>query len=357
MRFLSPHQPWLYLIYLVLYFLPWFHRVPEQTDLVSGLLAIGLFLALFFVAMIRRDWTALPAAGLVLVMAYVLMPANPGAAVLVIYAAAMLGRMRQRQLMLAGLFAWAAGLAAGNFLLGLPWTYLAGFLAFGGLVMAATAWSAAREDREAMQEELQAEAAASAVEAERQRIARDLHDLLGHTLSVVTLKAEIAQRLFDADPERARSELGEIETISRNALGEVREAVTGLRRRSLSEAAEETADRLRSAGLDVTLTLEAMDDLPDVQQQAIRMMLREGATNILRHAQAKRADIRLRRAGESINVSLLDDGVGGARYAGRGLDDLRDRLCETGLDLVVGPGIDGQGSGLIVRSGQPGEAS
>ena len=357
LRLASPNQPWLYLIYLVLYFLPWFYRTPERTDLVSGLLAIGLFLALFFVAMIRRDWTALPAAAGVMVTGFVLMPVNPGAAVLLIYAAAMVARIRQRRLMQGGLVAWALGIVAGTALLGLPLVYPAGFLAFGGLVAAATAWSALREDRDAQQDERQARAAALAVEAERQRIARDLHDLLGHTLSVVTLKAEIAQRLFETDPARVRQELSDIETISRDALGEVREAVVGLRHRSLSEPAHETADRLRSAGLEVSLVLEPGDDFEDGLQQALAMFLREGATNILRHAGARRVVIDIRRQGGALEGRLLDDGQGGVHYAGRGLDGLRDRLAGAGLVLTFGEGLDGKGAGLTARETDKGRMS
>ncbi len=350
LRLASPHQPWLYLIYLVLYFLPWFYQAPKRTDLVSGLLAIGLFLVLFFVAMIRRDWTALPAAAGVMVAGFAMMPANPGAAVLLIYAAAMISRMRERRLMLAGLAGWTVGVVAGSVSLGLPFIYLAGFLAFGGLVAAASAWSAQREDQDAQQEDMQARAAALAVEAERQRIARDLHDLLGHTLSVVTLKAEIAQRLFDADPDRARHELGEIERISRSALGEVREAVTGLRHRALADVAGEAADRLRSAGLEVALQCEPVEGLDDRQQQALAMLLREGATNILRHARARRVEISLIRQNGRIECRLMDDGEGGVHYAGRGLDGLRDRLADAGLDLSLGTGLDGQGAGLVATT-------
>ena len=355
LRLASPNQPWLYLIDLVLDFLPWVYQTPERTDLVSGLLAIGLFLALFLVAMLRRDWTALPAAAGVMVTGFVLMPANPGAAVLLMYAAAMIARMRSRRLMLTGIGFWAVGVVSGTLLLGLPLVYPAGFLAFGGLVAAATAWSAHREDRDAEQEERQARAAAVAVEAERQRIARDLHDLLGHTLSVVTLKSEIAQRLFDTDPERARHELGEIESISRSALGEVREAVTGLRRRAFADVAAETADRLRSAGLDVALDIEPAEDLPDPVQQALAMLLREGATNILRHARASRVEIRLLRPAGRVECQVLDDGRGGVHYAGRGLDGLRDRLAEAGLDLTLGDGLDGQGGSLTAspKTGDP----
>lgn len=345
-RVFSPHRPWVYLVYLVLVFFPWFYGAPAGEMLALTLAAAGVFLGLFVLAMLRRDWTALVAALATEAIGFALVAANPGAAVFIIFAAAMMARVRDRQLQRIGLAAWLVGLVAGSLVAAVPLPYTLGYLVFGAIVAGGTAWSARSEEREAIREELEADAAARAVEAERQRIARDLHDLLGHTLSVVTLKADLAARVFDADPERAKAELAGIQQISREALAEVREAVTGLRVRPLDAVAGEIAARLGEAGLAVEVDLDGAADLPDAAAAAFGMVIREGATNILRHAGARRVVIRLHRDAEGLVLELADDGRGGARFAGRGLDGLRQRLLEAGMRLETGRGLDGRGSEL-----------
>jgi len=358
-RHLSPHRPWIYLVYLVLPFAPWFYGVPVGETLAVTIVATALFLCLFVFAMIRRDWTSLPAALAVQLLGFWLLTVNPGAAVYLIFAVAMMARIRDRQWQRIGLVAWLAALVAGCLATGVPWLYGLAYLVFGAIIAAATAWSARSEEREAVREEMEADAAARAVEAERQRIARDLHDLLGHTLSVVTLKADLANRLFDADPERARAELTAIQQIGRDALAEVREAVTGLRVRPLAEVAGEIAGRLRDAGLEVSLDLPADANLSDMAAGAFGMVVREGATNVLRHAGARRVAISLRTDEAGLVLTLADDGRGGARFAGRGLDGLRQRLAEAGMTLHTVRGLDGRGSGLraVWPAGRGGTAS
>lgn len=343
---ISPQRPWIYLVYLAALFVPWFYSRPGGEGLTTILMAVALFLCLFVFAMVRRDWMALPAALATEAMGFWLLPSNFGAAVFLIYAAAMMARVRDRRVQRAGLALWLAALVAGCLIVSVPLVYAAGYLVFGIIIAAATAWSARSEERDAVREELEADAAARAVEAERQRIARDLHDLLGHTLSVTTLKADLASRLFDTDPDRARAELAAIQQISRDALAEVREAVTGLRVRPLDTVTAEVAERLRQAGLEVELDLSGADALPDAAAGALGMVVREGATNVLRHAGARRVAIRLDRGPEGLRLSVEDDGRGGARFAGRGLDGLRQRLAEAGMRLELGRGIDGRGSGM-----------
>lgn len=348
----SPQQPWIYLVYLVAVALPWYDSPPSGAALLQAVLYIGVFLFLFVIAMSRRDWAALPAAALTVALGLSWLPENFGAAVLLIFAAAMVARIRDARLARWGLLGWTGIVLVGALGIGVHWMIVSGYLMFGGIIASATAWSASRTDRDALQDEREADAASRAADAERQRIARDLHDLLGHTLSVITLKADLAGRLFEADPERSRSELAEIERISRNALAEVREAVTGLRGRPLGEVAREIAGRLRRAGLDVQL--DWPDTPPELSAEieaGLGMMLREGATNILRHAEADSVRIRLELGAATSRLSLLDDGQGGAQFSGGGLTGLRDRLHPAGVNLTLQPGIDGQGTGLEAKWG------
>ncbi|MHA6288760.1 sensor histidine kinase [Maricaulis sp. CAU 1757] len=345
---LSPQRPWLHLAYLGFLLFPWTLQTPERAEVLLTVAAVAVFLGVYVIAMWRRDRTALVGATISLVIGLALMPINFAASVFLVYAAAMLGRMRVARERWVGLGVWAVAAPAGALWIGMPPGYLAAVLAFGVMVAAASAWAGTQEDRDAEAEDREALAASLAADAERQRIARDLHDLLGHTLSLVTLKADLANRLFDADPERARAEIRAIETISRNALGEVREAVTGLRQRSLTDEAREAMGQLQAAGLATRIDLGAAI-VPARAEAGLAMVVREGVTNILRHAAAKRAELVLDGDQGCGRLTLRDDGLGGARFQGRGLDGLRERLEDIGLQLSLVDGLEGRGTGLQVH--------
>src|SRR5690606_21270928 len=162
--------------------------------------------------------------------------------------------------------------------------------------------------------------------AERQRIARDLHDLLGHTLSVIVLKSELASRLVHVDPDRATAEVEEIEQIGRQALGEVRAAVTGYRSRGLR--AELDGARVALAAADIDIDIEGpphpTDRLPD-QATALAMALREAGTNVVRHAEARHATISITPLDGHVRLRVTDDGRGSAGLAGSGITGMRER--------------------------------
>ncbi len=171
-----------------------------------------------------------------------------------------------------------------------------------------------------------------AATAERERIGRDLHDLLGHTLSLITLKLELSRKLVDRDPAAARAELAEAERVARHALAEVRSAVTGFRAADL--AAELASARLLLESSAVTLSYDAPPALsPDIERP-LALVLREAATNIARHARASRAEIRFAREGGQLRMRIADDGRGSAGVEGNGLAGMRARVRELGGSLA-----------------------
>src|SRR5688572_27550426 len=183
--------------------------------------------------------------------------------------------------------------------------------------------------------------------AERERIGRDLHDVLGHTLSVVALKSELAVRLFDRDPQAAANEMREVERVAREALGQVRRAVAGMR--ALGLRAEFANARLALAAVEVDFEYRA-DDLalhPEIET-ALALALREAATNVIRHAGARRCRADLGRAGDDVALSIVDDGLGGARTDGNGLRGMRERIEALGgrLEIVSDSGL---GTQLSIR--------
>jgi two-component system sensor histidine kinase DesK len=190
-----------------------------------------------------------------------------------------------------------------------------------------------------------AEVARLAVADERERFARDLHDLLGHSLSVIALKAQLARKRLPADPEGAAADVADIEVVTRDALREVRETVSGYRRPALDAELEGARTALDAAGIETTIDRPAVALPPDVEA-VLAWTVREAATNVIRHSGASHSAIRVVPALGQASVEIVDDGGGvngDAGGAGSGLSGLEARLREVGGRLEAGPRDDGPG--------------
>jgi two-component system sensor histidine kinase DesK len=162
--------------------------------------------------------------------------------------------------------------------------------------------------------------------AERERIARDLHDVLGHTLSVIILKSELAGKLMDRDPEKAGKEIHEVEQISRQALGDVRDAIRGYRSQGLAAELAQAKCTLETAGLTVQCDASTTVKLPAVQESVLSLAVREAVTNVVRHAQARTCSLRLEQQNGSCRLEIHDDGCGTFNGEGNGLRGMRERV-------------------------------
>jgi two-component system sensor histidine kinase DesK len=185
--------------------------------------------------------------------------------------------------------------------------------------------------------------------AERERIGRDLHDLLGHTLSVVALKSELARKLIDHDLDAARSEIGEVERVARDALSQVRTAVSGIRNTALNAELLSATALLEAQGLRVKCETEHVR-LPHDRETALALSLREAATNIGRHARATGVVIRVKQESSAIVVEVVDNGRGGCIVPGNGLNGMRERLSSVGGSLTLVPNKEG---GMLLRAAVP----
>ena len=202
--------------------------------------------------------------------------------------------------------------------------------------------------------ELQAartELASLAVAEERTRIARDLHDSLGHSLSVIALKSELARRVLPDDPARAAAEIGDVEQAARDALSAVREWVAGFGGRGLAGARAGAGAALLAAG-GAGEVEPAPDGLPRDVDAVLGWAVREGVTNVLRHSDATSTAIRVRSDGDRRSVEVVDDGKGTSAGAGdprpgTGLDGLRERARILGGAVEAGP-LPGRGFRLLV---------
>ncbi|WP_170293133.1 sensor histidine kinase [Thermogemmatispora aurantia] len=192
------------------------------------------------------------------------------------------------------------------------------------------------------------EIARLAATAERLRIARDLHDLLGHSLSLIALKSELAGRLLDQAPERAAREIRDIEQVARFTLQEVREAVSAYRRPALLDELRAARELLEVAG--VRYRLEGERTLEAVAVPALEVVcswiVREGVTNVIRHSRARECCIRFRQEGRLLWITISNDGLvrpaqGGEVAAGNGLRGLAERVLELGGQFEAGPVADG----------------
>lgn len=180
---------------------------------------------------------------------------------------------------------------------------------------------------------------------ERERVARDVHDVLGHSLTVVTVKAELAERLVAIDPARATAELVEIQALARQALAEIRETVGGLRVASLVDELETARMALAGAGIEATVPADPAAVDPR-HRTVLAWVLREAVTNVVRHSDADSCVIEIGR--ELLRVS--DDGRGlEKRREGNGLRGARERVAAAGGTLTVSTGGQGYGTVLEVR--------
>ena len=177
-----------------------------------------------------------------------------------------------------------------------------------------------------------ADLARLAAENERFRIARDLHDLLGHSLTTITVKAGLARRLGETDPARGLAEIAEVETLARQSLADVRAAVGSYRDVTLAGELATGRELLRAAGISADLP-RAVDVVDPGQRELFGWAVREGLTNIVRHAHASSCAVRL----SASSVEIVDDGVGTAAPPGNGLSGLRERAAAVGGVVDAGP--------------------
>jgi two-component system sensor histidine kinase DesK len=168
--------------------------------------------------------------------------------------------------------------------------------------------------------------------AERERIARDLHDVLGHTLSIIILKSELAGKLIDRDPQQAKAEMADVEKTSREALAEVRTTIRGYRGYSLDAELKQARATLETAGVKVK-SESAEVPLTPVQESVVALVVREAVTNVVRHAGARNCLLRLTPVNGTCRFEIQDDGHGSDAVEGNGLRGMRERIEALGGTL------------------------
>lgn len=168
--------------------------------------------------------------------------------------------------------------------------------------------------------------------AERERIARDLHDVLGHTLSLIIVKSTLAGKLLEKYPERAKSEIADIEKVSREAMAEIRNTLRGYSTYKLTEELQRAKAALGSAGVELE-SETAEISLTPAQESVLALITREAVTNVVRHAQARQCRFRLAASNGDCILEIQDDGRGGFQSEGNGVRGMRERIEALGGKL------------------------
>jgi len=319
---------------------------------IGTIAALAIFLGIF-VGYVRSTDEGSPIRfwmiAAIFVLGLITFPWNPGASTFFVYAAAFLPftfkstRLVLSLFLIETLIILAEGYLfrshGGPFFIEWPNTLIAIFLVLiigTGNIFFAQQKRADHKLRLAQEENL-----ALAAVAERERIARDLHDVLGHTLSVIVLKAELAGRLIELDPQRAAKEISDVEKTARTALSEVREAIGGYRSQGLPVEMELARSTLQAAG--VALACESpLPQLHAAEETVLCLAVREAVTNIVRHAQATHCAMRFARSADGYHSLLItDNGTPLQLHEGNGLRGMRERVQSLGgrLSITTDPGV------------------
>lgn len=327
---------WVYLINLIFYIIPLFNVRFALWQYLSMAAALLLFLCCYFWAYrcSRREmhW---PIAGIVLV-ATLITPVNPGSIAMFAYAGFFIGyayRLRPYLIVMALL---SALLILLYLLLDIKWNL---FLVMGlpivlGVSLLGRAEQAKLLHRLAEQQS-EDEIKQLATIVERERIARDLHDILGHTLSSIILKADLAEKLLARQhTDAAQQQLSELSQIARDALSQVRQSVSGYKHQGLSAEITKLLSRLRDAGFQAVLT----GDIPQLdarRETALILALTELVTNVIRHSKGDSCRLSFLQQGAEFTICLHDNGQNSEIKEGNGILGLRERLAAIDATLAL----------------------
>lgn len=332
-------EPFIHLIWLLfLVFQPLFDPDAGAGDWWLIALIVTLFLPVYFWTWSQKTQQVLWGIAAMSLLGLLFSPVNSGATGMFIYAAAALGAKVRPGLALKLIGAIVGLVCVSALLSNIPWPYrLGNFLPIllmtfliGGLNLYYAARSRANVRLQLAEEEIEH----LATIAERERIARDLHDLLGHTLSVITLKTELAHKLIDKDVNGARQEMEEVERISREALSEVRAAVSGYRAKGFMAEVASAKLALEAAGVSFAFQGDAAC-LSPLQESALSLVLREAITNVIRHAAATRCAVVLHCEEAEVRLEVTDNGKGLNGVLGSGLSGIRERIQAFGGQLTL----------------------
>jgi two-component system sensor histidine kinase DesK len=329
-------SPYVWLIYLPLFFVPVIFLHQNPMDLLWTFLALIVFLGLYFHSYwVKSQDVIYHIVGIILLGTLAAL-ITPTASTLFIYAGAFCSRLKPLKYAVSVLLVLLIWIAAISWFFRFEFYFYIPTLVFSLIVGVLNIYQYALHQNKQALILSRKETQRLAKVAERERIARDLHDLIGHTFSVITLKADLAGRLLDKgqdqDFEKARTEIKQLEEISRNALSQVREVVSGYRTSDLLSELANAKNVFASVDIDFKYQFENIDEqqieLDSASNKELAIVLRELVTNIIKHAQATQVTVTIKHENDKIVLAMQDDGQGfeNSQHQGFGIKGIEERI-------------------------------
>lgn len=342
-------QAGFHLVYLLFYFTPWMFQRPAGVDMFAAAIAICVFLPIYFQAFAKSGLKYILLAIGVELIAFAVGPFNGMQGTFHIYAASMAGFQENwRRAVITITLLGLAYIAFATLVLNAH-PIETGMVILMSAIIGATCIASTQSISisKARERSLMLDRQLAAVE-ERERIARDLHDILGHTLTMVAVKADLAGKLLDGDPDKARAEISDIHKAARGALRDVRDTVSGMTITTVETEIARAQETFAAADIRFDVSGEVPDLAPSADK-AIGLAIREAATNIIRHSGASSATLTLAMEGTDFVFSMSDNGGGSDRaiVPGAGLQGLKRRITALGGDAVIDVG-NGYGARLDI---------
>lgn len=319
--------PWVWLVWLVLLFIgpTLFGLKGFPNWQLPTFLSVPVFLVLYVLAHVCPRRQIIGYAIVIAAIGVAVTPYNPFAQTYLIYACAVAAcwssPRKSGGLVLAMLVAYSVWWLHLQF----PWPSLLNAWILCPIITGLTITERIKRQHRAELRLSMDEVRRLAASAERERIGRDLHDLLGHTLSLVALKSELAERLIESDPHTARREIREVGRVARDALAQVRRAVTGIRAAALVSELASGRLLLETAGIHMEYRRDDRD-LPSDVETCLALALREAVTNVERHARANHVEVSVESDARQVRMRIHDDGRGGVNARGNGLIGMGERV-------------------------------
>jgi len=332
--------------YLPLFFIPWFILLPSPVQMTWAGVGVAVFLGVYFVSIKAAGWQLVGLAVTALLLSFALAFTGSNWTVIAVYAAAMIAELRPAWRASLGVGAFAAASAALALVTGQSPFYRALGVFLMIMVGIGNISRAALQDKNRELAAAQSEVRQFAAAAERERIGRDLHDLLGRTLTLTALKADLAARIAGTPPDKATGEMRDIAAAAREGLAEVRAAISGMTGASLSREIAGSKAALAAAGIACEIEGDA-EAIDPGTSAVLAMALREAVTNVIRHSGARTCRITLIQQPGGLELKVYDDGDGQAVRPGGGLAGLTSRLTAAGGGLAVEG--DAHGTRLTAR--------
>jgi two-component system sensor histidine kinase DesK len=334
LRWEAIDHPAIWLAYLPLFFIPWAIKLPSTAQMIAAGIGLAVFLGVYFLSLNAAGGRLIALAVAALLLSFALAFTGSNWTVIAVYAAAMIAELRP---------AWRAGLGIGAFAAASAGLALATgqhpiYWVLGVFLMIMVGIGnisrAALQDKNAALAAAQGEVRQFAAAAERERIGRDLHDLLGRTLTLIALKADLAVRFADSEPDKAAAEMRDVAAAAREGLAEVRAAVSGMTGASLAREIAASQTALAAAGIACEIEGDA-EAIDPGTSAVLAMALREAVTNVIRHSGARICRIALIQKTSGLELEVSDDGDGQAVRPGGGLAGLTARMTAAGGELAL----------------------